>query len=280
MNTHTDLEDGLVCLIHMRSQSSRHRTLRVYSVLLKSDVSPSFVCLSSNGAIVCGHCKSRRCDHAHYVNKYMFSDEGDICTSDDDDETDSSEINSEADVSDAVANLGFSTKTISIPRSVCIDEEEEKETPPSISPIIRAEYECEINTCPSCNAPLARSPRAVTAVLYDTDRAFNVRVIDKHCNSCVKYFHYDGRDDNIYNHNNHKLFTHRLLNQYTLEYTAAAVPFHSFISMKKRAYASEHQSPAFCCQESFQSAWFNFVQLQGWKFKYMCPSKYYHQSYT
>ncbi|KAF9455292.1 hypothetical protein BDZ94DRAFT_1231040 [Collybia nuda] len=77
-----------------------------------------------------------------------------------------------------------------------------------------------------------------------------------------QYIGPDCRELGLFNLNNHKLFTHDLLDEYTSAYTSSETPFVAWTSVLTRRYEI-HKSPfPFINVDIFRNTWFSFSLLQ------------------
>lgn len=81
----------------------------------------------------------------------------------------------------------------------------------------------------------------------------------------------DCRELGVFNYNNHQLFTHELLDEYTSAYTSSETPFTAWVSVVSRRYSSRHSSLPFVSEQVFRSVWFAYVRLQALDNDMRCP---------
>ncbi|KAF8508839.1 hypothetical protein JB92DRAFT_2659023, partial [Gautieria morchelliformis] len=75
----------------------------------------------------------------------------------------------------------------------------------------------------------------------------------------------------LFNYNNHMVFTHDLLDEYTSAYTLAETPFSAWRVGIARRYNTHRSGKAFVTDDVFRDAWFAYVSLQPWTVPQVCP---------
>lgn len=81
----------------------------------------------------------------------------------------------------------------------------------------------------------------------------------------------DARNLGIFNYNNRILFTHDLLDDYTLAFTSSETPFAAWVGVVHRRYARFLPGRAFVKPEVFRAAWFAYAALQSLEADLQCP---------
>ena len=110
------------------------------------------------------------------------------------------------------------------------------------------------------------------ANLYGVEFARKVKVFAWQC-GCHKQFFYDGCDDHILNYNNKELFTHTLLNLYTMEiWTESQPSFRAYYSKIVAMYEENGSSIKLPSRPRMACLWRTFIHLQQWKFSNVCPA--------
>ncbi|KAJ3562028.1 hypothetical protein NP233_g9831 [Leucocoprinus birnbaumii] len=72
----------------------------------------------------------------------------------------------------------------------------------------------------------------------------------------------DGRDLGIFNYNNTTLFSHDVLDEYTMAYTSSETPFVAFVTSMSRRYKMRTNPPVpFPHENTFRAAWFGYANL-------------------
>ncbi|KAF8520999.1 hypothetical protein JB92DRAFT_2708202 [Gautieria morchelliformis] len=75
----------------------------------------------------------------------------------------------------------------------------------------------------------------------------------------------------LFNYNNHMVFTHELLDEYTSAYTLAESPFSGWTVGIARRYQTNGSHKPFVTDDLFRQAWFAYVHLQPWTSPHTCP---------
>lgn len=128
-----------------------------------------------------------------------------------------------------------------------------------------------------CGTPVDPTSRVcrLQCTVYDVHRAY-VRTIEvKACSSCPAVRQQLAGPDlggmAIFNYNNRRLFTHRLLNECTARYTTNESPFVGFCKTIRRAYLENESEVQFAEDRMFMSAWFSYTRLQELDDSFVCP---------
>ncbi|KZV97792.1 hypothetical protein EXIGLDRAFT_582784, partial [Exidia glandulosa HHB12029] len=86
------------------------------------------------------------------------------------------------------------------------------------------------------------------------------------CESCPARFEQFAGPDlgslGLYNSNNHRILTHRLLNGFSSSFTRIATPFSAYVEVRAREYSESRSPIPFMSVEVFMNCWFGFVRLQ------------------
>ena len=119
-------------------------------------------------------------------------------------------------------------------------------------------------------------------ILYDMSSSSYIHLYEGYCSHCHTRLPYDGCDEGVFNYNNHQLFTHDLLNDYTFQWQKSSTPWHAFASTianryEQRGYdagtsvrASGNSQLAFVTSGTFGKVWLAFVNLQQFNFRFVC----------
>lgn len=75
----------------------------------------------------------------------------------------------------------------------------------------------------------------------------------------------------LFNYNNRILFSHDLLNDYTLCYTTSETPFTAWVTTTQTRYMQFFPEAKFVSEEVFRAAWFSFASLQFFGDDMQCP---------
>ncbi|KAG6848701.1 hypothetical protein H0H93_014759, partial [Arthromyces matolae] len=82
----------------------------------------------------------------------------------------------------------------------------------------------------------------------------------------------DLRESGIFNFNNHLLFTHELLDDYTSCYTTSETPFTAWIKVVTRRYEENRSPVPFVSEQVLRAAWFAYVNIQDFTKDMTCPT--------
>ncbi|KAJ7740000.1 hypothetical protein DFH07DRAFT_751867 [Mycena maculata] len=143
--------------------------------------------------------------------------------------------------------------------------------PPSIIPLT------ETSSC-CCSQPRvlfspAASTRQQTCMIYGLYGYLKTSIEVQTCSHCShRLIGPDGRELGLFNHNNQRLFTHDLLDEYTSAYTSSETPFVAWVTVVSRRY-EVHSGGAqqFVSNKIFRAAWFSYVRLQFLEGDMTCP---------
>lgn len=95
------------------------------------------------------------------------------------------------------------------------------------------------------------------------------------CQNCStgQYRHIgpDARQLGLFNYNNRLLFSHDLLDEYTMAYTSSETPFVAWVSVVLRRYQKISKHSAFVDEGTFRSAWFGYARLLHLENDMSCP---------
>jgi len=81
----------------------------------------------------------------------------------------------------------------------------------------------------------------------------------------------DGATLGVFNYNNRMLFSHDLLDDYTLAYTSSETPFTSWVGVVQQRYRRFSPVASFVSEEIFRAAWFSYSVLQDFGNDMLCP---------
>ncbi|KAJ3504073.1 hypothetical protein NLJ89_g8132 [Agrocybe chaxingu] len=130
----------------------------------------------------------------------------------------------------------------------------------------------------SCGASVLAVSEKVTAscTIYTIQEAFTCQVELQPCpNRCsgsrTRYVGPDGAEIGLFNYNNQMLFSHDLLDDYTLAYTSSESPFSSWVGVVQQRYARFSPGIPFVGEEIFRSAWFAYANLLDFGGDMKCP---------
>ena len=126
---------------------------------------------------------------------------------------------------------------------------------------------CKLNPI-DANRPGSRD----YSLLCLLDQPIRCNVVSVICPDCSHVNHYDGRDDEIFNYNNHFLFSHQLMNAYTNQFRTSDTRINAF--HQQMTYLYQKIRPLldeFPSYPIFIDAWFGFIKRQKWDYSFSCP---------
>ncbi|KAF8526808.1 hypothetical protein JB92DRAFT_2648644, partial [Gautieria morchelliformis] len=68
----------------------------------------------------------------------------------------------------------------------------------------------------------------------------------------------------LFNYNNHTVFMHELLDEYTSMYTQSKTPFRAWMAGMERQYNHHRSRKSFMTDRVFCNVWFTYICLQPW----------------
>ncbi|KAJ7350651.1 hypothetical protein DFH08DRAFT_646377, partial [Mycena albidolilacea] len=110
--------------------------------------------------------------------------------------------------------------------------------------------------------------------VYGLHRAWETTIELQACSNSSyrhRFIGPDGREHGIFNYNNRRLFSHDLLDEYTLAYTSSETPFSAWVSVVSRRYKVHSGPLSFVTAEAFRDVWFAYAKLQYLDGSMMCP---------
>lgn len=139
----------------------------------------------------------------------------------------------------------------------------------------------EENEVPRCRcgwapdaAPHRSAIRQIDCVVYDILGAEprKIEVVD--CAVCPARYQQAAGPDlgtlGLFNHNNERIVTHRLLNNYSATFTKVASPFDAYVEVRARDYMEAQSAHLFMSADVFRTVWFSFVRLQHHDHAFEC----------
>ncbi|EJD48431.1 hypothetical protein AURDEDRAFT_24282, partial [Auricularia subglabra TFB-10046 SS5] len=130
------------------------------------------------------------------------------------------------------------------------------------------EPRCRCGSPPHSTAPV----KVIRCFIYDLSHSTEARIEVQLCSTCKPQSHQfagpELRELGIFNFNNSRLYTHRLLDKYTSLMTLAEVPFHAFHAAVIRDY-SQSQVP-FVCEQTLRTVYFSFSRIQKFDVSFVC----------
>ena len=122
----------------------------------------------------------------------------------------------------------------------------------------------------SCGAKYSPTIPTVQALctIYCFNKAVSAKIELQRCPACGprkrQFIGPDAREYGLFNFNNHTLFAHDLLDEYTSAFVASETPFVAWFCVINSRYQTYDLSAAFVCVDVFRAAWFAFVNLQSY----------------
>jgi len=112
-------------------------------------------------------------------------------------------------------------------------------------------------------------------IVYTLTKSIATRIQLQKCPSCSKSRYQaigpDCREYGIFNLNNHSLFSHDLLEDYTISYATSETPFTSWVKVVSSRYQKYQSSLSFVDEKTFRSAWFGYASLLLLEEDMKCP---------
>jgi hypothetical protein len=112
-------------------------------------------------------------------------------------------------------------------------------------------------------------------IIYTLTKSIQAEIQLQHCTHCqssrYKAIGPDCSDLGIFNLNNHALFTHDLLEEYTAAYTSSETPFTAWVKTVSIRYQKYHSDSPFVDEKLFRAAWFSYAGLLTLGDDFQCP---------
>lgn len=135
---------------------------------------------------------------------------------------------------------------------------------------LKDDSRCACGTIYDPALPKFRAP----CLIYGLSRTMMTEIELQHCRTCSprrrQSIGPDARELGLFNWNNHLLFTHDLLDEYTCAYCTSETPFAAWVLVTSSRYNTYQSTHAFVSVGLFRSAWFTFVQLQDFGDDMVC----------
>ncbi|KAG6827240.1 hypothetical protein H0H92_012650 [Tricholoma furcatifolium] len=113
-----------------------------------------------------------------------------------------------------------------------------------------------------------------TCRVYSLLGCYDTTIELQECSTCYKGRRRcvgpDGRELGLFNYNNRIIFTHELLDEYTMAYTSSETPFVAWVSLVTRRYQSFHAQNPFVNATIFRAAWFGYASLLELNDDFLC----------
>ncbi|EJD40568.1 hypothetical protein AURDEDRAFT_25335, partial [Auricularia subglabra TFB-10046 SS5] len=127
---------------------------------------------------------------------------------------------------------------------------------------------CRCGSPPSASALV----KVIDCIIYDLEQAFPAEIEVQLCSTCKPQSHQfagpDLRELGLFNFNNSRIYTHRLLDKYTSLMTLSEVPFHAFHAAVLRDYV--RSAIPFVCEQTLRTVYFAFSRVQKLDVSFVC----------
>lgn len=114
----------------------------------------------------------------------------------------------------------------------------------------------------------------IPCIIYGPLQAVNAEIETQRCRICDprrrRYIGPDAREHGLFNWSNHILFTHELLDEYTIAYSTSETPFAAWVLVINGRYETNRSCHPFVSVGLFRSTWFLFVALQKFEKDMTC----------
>lgn len=112
-------------------------------------------------------------------------------------------------------------------------------------------------------------------IVYALTKPLHTTIQLQVCSNCLSSQYRaigpDCRGLGIFNLNNHSLFTHDLLEEYTATYTSSETPFTAWVKMVSIRYGRYSPGTKFVDEKVFRNAWFGYASLLALGADLQCP---------
>ncbi len=129
---------------------------------------------------------------------------------------------------------------------------------------VHASYRSPDIACRLCGQETLEELPARLMPLFYSFYGVKATVISKKCTQCGEIHHFDDPLSHTFNYKNSMLFHHELFNRYTILSTSGKQTFYHFINGVVADYANNNSKVDFVCQNTFESAYFQFDECQKW----------------
>lgn len=137
--------------------------------------------------------------------------------------------------------------------------------------LLSTDSQCLCKTAYDAERPTIFKP----CTIYTLSRAFTTLIEVQSCGDCAadhrRFIGPDRRDLGLFNLNNHLLFSHDVLDEYTSAFTSSETPFVAWVSTVRRRYTTHRSEHAFVHEDTFRRAWFAYTRLQCFEGDMTCP---------
>lgn len=165
---------------------------------------------------------------------------------------------------------------ISIPKWARISADEELY--PDIPPVALVENLIHLTPLSKCQCNQFYDPAQAVytkkCTVYTLTKLFHTTIELQTCSKCQSIqsrpIGPDCRELGIFNLNNHSLFTHDLLEEYTTAYTSSETPFTAWVHMVSIRYGRYTPGGRFVDEKVFRNAWFGYASLLSLDRDFQC----------
>ncbi|KAL0947183.1 hypothetical protein HGRIS_013307 [Hohenbuehelia grisea] len=108
--------------------------------------------------------------------------------------------------------------------------------------------------------------------IYTLTHAVTAMIETQEWSGCKQMMGPDCRELNIFNLNNHRLFSHHLIDAYTSAFCGSKTPFAAWVKAMSQQYTVFQSPIQFAPPDVFRWAWFCYARLQTFRQDMICPS--------
>lgn len=129
----------------------------------------------------------------------------------------------------------------------------------------------------SCGLPQDTDGEVTTAtcIIFTLTEACEASIELQPCTRCPRsqrrHVGPDCRELGIFNYDNRLLFSHDLLDEYTMAYTSSETPFVAWVSVVSRRYQAYAPKQGFVSEDTFRAVWFAYSNIQLLSDDMACP---------
>jgi hypothetical protein len=149
----------------------------------------------------------------------------------------------------------------------------------SISPVQTIDQPLLLSPTSQCSCGQQYQPNNSSyhksCIIYTLTKSIQAQIQLQACPECQSFRYKaigpDCGDLGIFNLNNHALFTHDLLEEYTAAYTSSETPFTAWVKTVAIRYQRYNSSSPFVDEKLFRAAWFSYAGLLALEGDFQCP---------
>lgn len=150
---------------------------------------------------------------------------------------------------------------------------------PNIPPVTNISGPLLLSQTSRCSCGAAYNPNNATflkdCIIYTLTQSFHSQIQLQVCPQCQSSRYQaigpDCRDLGLLNVNNHALFSHDLLEEYTAAYTSSETPFTAWVKTVSIRYDRYNPGSSFVDEKVFRTAWFIYARLLTLDGDFQCP---------